>query len=305
MHYRYLTDPQKRIPVSLVITEHRSKQRLDRVLASINPRLSRTCIQKEIMQGRIMVNNNSTRPAYRTKPGDIISGNLPTPLQCEGSCRQVLPLIYRERAFIVISKPAGMVVHPVKGSLRDTVLNALRVDLGAAEVHMIHRLDRDTTGVLVVALARKAARSLSHQFVNHQVEKEYRALICGVPKFNSTVISCDLDKPAITEITVLDRFKELTYVSVQPRTGRKHQIRKHLSMIGHPVFGDSRYGGSSAANRPLLHAYSLSFLHPETSERLRFSAPLPSDFTSFLACLDPADGDWSYAKCLYKGSMSF
>jgi 23S rRNA pseudouridine1911/1915/1917 synthase len=303
--------------ITHTVTEKHVGKRLDIFIAHYEPQISRNRIQNLIKEGQALVNGNLEKPGYKVKLDERVTLDLP-----ERPVRQVLPeplplyVIYEDPHMIVLNKPAGLVVHPAPGNYTGTLVNALlyhygslpslgsRTDADARErAGIVHRLDKDTSGVMVVARTHESLRSLSAQFRNRVVQKRYLALVAGVIKKGSGTIEVGLGRhvkerkkisvhthharDAVTKFTVKERFKSATLVEVEIKTGRTHQIRVHMAHIGHPVLGDRVYGGSavvrsSQAARQMLHAETLSLLHPDTGTPLSFTAPPPPDMTAVI-----------------------
>ena len=281
--------------------------------------LSRTYIQQLIRDGTVTVNGKLSKPGYKLRTGDEITLQLPDPSPLETIPPESVPLniLYEDSSLIVIDKPAGMLVHPAGGVNTGTLVNALLghcTDLsgigGTERPGIVHRLDKDTSGVLVAAKTDLAHRMLSAQFEARTTSRHYVAIICGIPvpgagtideqiarshrdRRKMTVVKTD-GRRAVTHYEVLEVYDGFSLLRLTLETGRLHQIRVHLSFIGYPVAGDAVYGGGreralsdapSVAirqaliklNRQALHAETLGFNHPVTDERLEFSAPMPSD----------------------------
>ncbi len=271
-----------------------------------------------IRDGHALVDGKTEKPGYKVKLGENVTLDLP-----ERPVRDVLPepialsVIYEDPHFIVLNKPPGLVVHPAPGNYTGTLVNALLYHYGSLpssgagpegsereRAGIVHRLDKDTSGVMVVARTLEALRSLAGQFKNRVVKKRYLALVAGVIKKGSGSVEVGLGRhvkerkkisvhthsarEAITMYVVKERYKDATLVEVEIKTGRTHQIRVHMAHIGHPVLGDRVYGGSKAAKfaeRQMLHAESLSLLHPETGHPMTFTAPPPEDMTEMIEML--------------------
>ena len=286
--------------------------------------LSRTYIQKLIREGAITVNGEPSKSGYKLRAGDQISLTLPDPRPLQTVEPEPIPLdiLYEDSALIALNKPAGMTVHPAgdvqSGTLVNALLNHCETLPGIGGVQrpgIVHRLDKDTSGVIVVAQTDHAHRHLSAQFEAHTTTRHYYAVVCGVPTnetgtINAHIIRSPRDRRkmtvtstggrhAVTHYHLLERFDRFSLLKLTLETGRIHQIRVHLSHIGHPVAGDHVYGGGyaralhdapSAAvkealvvlNRQALHAHTLGFIHPETDERVTFSAPMPDDMWWFV-----------------------
>lgn len=281
--------------------------------------LSRTYIQQLIRDGAVTVNGKTSKPGYKLRKGDQIALHLPNPSPLETIPPEsvALDILHEDSSLIVVNKPAGMLVHPAGSVYTGTLVNALLghcEDLsgigGIERPGIVHRLDKDTSGVLVAAKTDRAHRTLSAQFEAHTTSRGYVAAICGIPEpgtgtINEQIARSHRDRRkmavvktdgrrAVTHYQVLEVYDGFSLLRLTLETGRLHQIRVHLSFIGYPVAGDAVYGGGreralsdapSVAvrqaliklNRQALHAETLGFSHPETDERLEFSAPMPSD----------------------------
>ena len=274
-------------------------KRLDVYLTNLYPGYSRGYFQKLIKTGQATVNGKKVSSHYGIKEGDDINVSFaaaPTELVAQD---MPLAIIYEDDDVMLINKPAGLVVHPACGHHDGTLLNALA---GYAkdkfEPMLVHRLDKDTSGIMIVAKNERAKNSLVKQFQRHGVRKTYFAAAAGAISEEKGRIEAPLgrspvdrrkivvgplaSKMAITEFSVVYRSRGYSLLEVHPVTGRTHQIRSHLAYIGHPVLGDVTYGGpesvgSSVFKRQMLHAYKVSFIHPAKSKRMEFSAPLPED----------------------------
>ena len=289
--------------------------------------LSRSYIQQLIRDGAVTVNEKISKPGYKLRTGDEITLKLPDPSPLETILPESAPLniLYEDSSLIVIDKPAGMLVHPAGGVNTGTLVNALLGhcnDLsgigGIERPGIVHRLDKDTSGVLVAAKTDRAHRALSAQFEAHTTTRHYVAAICGIPEPGAGTIDERIARShrdrrkmsvvktngrhAVTHYRVLEVFEGFSLLQLTLETGRLHQIRVHLSFIGYPVAGDPVYGGGreralsdapSVAvrqaliklNRQALHAETLGFNHPETDERLEFSAPMPDDMQQIVDAL--------------------
>jgi len=299
------------------VTEKHVNKRLDIFISHYEPHLSRSKIQTMIRDGHALVNGKIEKPGYKVKLADTVTLELP-----EKKTYEVLPepiplyVIFEEPHIIVLNKPPGLVVHPAPGNYTGTLVNALLYHYGGLpssgsgaqereRAGIVHRLDKDTSGVMVVARTQEALRSLSTQFKDRVVRKKYAALVAGVIKKGSGTIEAGLGRhvkerkkisvhthqarEAITGFVVKERYANATLVEVEIKTGRTHQIRVHMAHIGYPVLGDRVYGGPKAMKlggetiaRQMLHAESLSLLHPATGHPMTFSAPPPADMAEVI-----------------------
>ncbi|HEV3362912.1 MAG TPA: RluA family pseudouridine synthase [Acidimicrobiia bacterium] len=278
-------------------------KRLDAFLAAAFPDLSRAHHQRLIEEGHVLVDGRPRKPAYKLRPGEDIDITFAaaTPIDVPA---QTIPIaiLYQDADLAVIDKPAGLVVHPAPGHSSGTVVNALLDRLpdlsgirGSIRPGIVHRLDKDTSGVMVVAKHDRAQQSLVDQLKARTVHKEYVALVAGEPSPPEGIIDAPIardphdrkrmavisdGREARTRYATEERFGRSSLVRAFPETGRTHQIRVHLAAIGHPVAGDVRYGGRRPAlpvDRPFLHAHFLAFDHPATGERRDHTSPLPAD----------------------------
>lgn len=290
-------------------------ERLDRWLALHCTDLSRAHIIKLITTGQVLVNGLSEKPSYHPRSGDTITLNfLPTPAQPLAAVADLPPLevVYEDEALLVINKPAGLVVHPGAGHASGTLVQSLLAyrpglalaDLDPLRPGLVHRLDKDTSGLLVVAANRTAQETLQAQFKAHTVEKTYLAILYGhlqpaegaieapiarhpIQRYKMAV-TVSGGRQARTAFHVREDFRDACYVEAHPLTGRTHQIRVHFAAVGHAVVGDVIYGPrrpTIAAPRQMLHAWRISFDHPVTHERLSLSIEPPADFQAVLATL--------------------
>jgi 23S rRNA pseudouridine1911/1915/1917 synthase len=281
-------------------------ERLDRVLADRFPDLSRAQLQRLIRSGAITVNDTVVRPACRLAPGDLITVTFPE----EPTVRPEpfpLDIVYEDEHLLVVNKPAGMVVHPAARMVSGTLVNALLAhcpqvaDVGGSDrAGIVHRLDRETSGLIVVAKNPEAHAALQRQFKRRLVRKTYVALVEGQvqpregiievpigrdPKDRTRMAVSRTGRPAVTQYRVVEIFPQYTLLEVRPHTGRTHQIRVHLAWLGYPVVGDRVYGRRRQTlmpDRHFLHARDLAFTHPVTGEKLALSAPLPPELASVL-----------------------
>ena len=311
-------------PIEFSVTPESDGQRLDRFLVGVLAEHSRSQIQKLITDGHVQVPTREARPNLSVRAGDRIVVNLPDAAPSSIHAEAVpLEILYQDSDLVVINKPPGMVLHPGAGHASGTLVNALLhhiTDLsgvgGEIRPGIVHRLDRGTSGVMVVAKNDAAHQELSRQFHDREVEKEYIALVWGVVQAGRRIDAAIGRDPvhrekmssrsrhareAVTRITRAFHLPGLTLCQVAIHTGRTHQIRVHLSAIGHPVVGDALYGGVhrrvagdiravQRLQRPFLHSARLAFNHPRDGRRMEFSANLPSDLLDVLEAL-PGWGD--------------
>lgn len=318
-------------PQEFVVTDAEAGKRLDALLAERYPYHSRMNLRRAVHAGGTQVDGRSVRAAFRVRPGQRVLVRLP-PMPREGPIPEDIPLeiLYEDEHFAAINKPPAMVVHPGRGHWKGTLTSALAHHFqslsdvgGAIRPGVVHRLDRDTTGVIVVAKSNRAHFELAQQFEERVTEKEYMAIVVGAPEYDRDMIDLPIgihpyqrekmairanhesSKPAKTFYEVVERFAGFALVRAMPKTGRTHQIRVHLAHLGYPVLCDKQYGGRSRITRselardlssdsldepPLLdrhalHAYRLTIAHPITGESLTIEAPLPTDMLETLAAL--------------------
>ncbi len=289
-------------------------ERLDKWLTHVLPDRSRTEIQRWIREGRVQVNRQTTKPGYRLEPNDVVTVEIPEVRPYEKIEAEPIPLsiMYEDEDIIVVDKPAGMVVHPAPGHHGGTLVNALLYHVkdlqgigGEERPGIIHRLDKDTSGLIVVAKNDIAFRNLQRQFKERRVRKVYVALVEGhlQPRVGRIEAPIGRDKrnrkrmavvpsgkEAVTEYHVIRYYPSHTLVEAHPITGRTHQIRVHFAFIGHPLAGDTLYGHRKQLLRPelkrhFLHARTIGFYHPRTEEWMEFRAEMPQDLQKVLARL--------------------
>ena len=295
-----------------------SKVRLDKLLAEQVPELSRSAAQRLITAGRVTVDGEIAKPSHKVRQGEEVVALLPAEESAEPLPEQIpLDIVYEDKALLVVNKPAGMVVHPAPGHPAGTLVNAVLAycpELAASDDDrpgIVHRLDRDTSGLILIAKSDKARRALQRQFKERQVHKAYLALLDGhlQPAWGRVEAPVGRDphhrqrmtvlaggREAVTEYHVLEQFAhqvgpaagDYTLIEAQPLTGRTHQIRVHFASIGHPVVGDQVYGRRKTGlpvPRQFLHARRLGFKHPSTGHRLELEAPLPEELEGVVALL--------------------
>ena len=317
-------------PMTLHVGHSIRERRLDKYLHGRFGDLSRSLIQNAIKEGAVKVNDKIARQSQKLNPGDIIELTLP-----EKPSKDILPediplnIIYEDSELIILNKQPGMIVHPARGNTHGTLVNALvfyadksdgttlSSGLGEFRPGIVHRLDKNTTGVMVVTKNDIAQWKIAKQFENRQVQKTYLAIVHGRPQLDADRIKAPLGihprvrekyairpekgKEAITFYEVVESFRGFSLLEMTPKTGRTHQIRVHLAYIKHPIVADDMYGGKlvyqwqlkdaeQATEEPVidrvaLHAYSLAFKHPKTEEKVKFEAPLPDDMQNLLDLL--------------------
>ena len=306
----------------LVVTAGETPKRLDVFLANREPMLSRSALQRLILDGRITLNGVPVKPSQKIKPGDRIVLQIPRPEPLEMKPEPIpLDVLYEDEAILVLNKPAGLVVHPAPGHWSGTLVNALLHHFdsphgslstigGKERPGLVHRLDKETSGVMVVAKTDEAHRSLAAQFKQHSITRVYEALAWGAIKKPEGMIELAIGrdvkerkkfsartarpKASATVYRVVQRLGKLaTLVELSPRTGRTHQIRVHLAALGHPVLGDPTYGGRKVRElegvmipRVMLHARTLGFLHPTTGRHVGHTSPLPLDMSAVIDALE-------------------
>lgn len=290
-----------------------SGKRLDAYISSQDEEITRTSAQRLIEQGNILVNGNKQKVSYKVSNGDIITIEDVKPQEIELKAQEIpIEIIYEDLDIIVVNKPKGMVVHPANGNPDGTLVNAIMAICkeslsgigGEIRPGIVHRLDKDTSGLLIVAKNDKAHVNMSEQIKNHEVRKTYIALVRGCVKENEATIDMPIGrsnsdrkkmavnkngKNAVTHIKVLKRYDKYTLLEINIETGRTHQIRVHLSHIGFPVIGDYIYSNGKnefGVMGQCLHAKELEFKHPISGAEMKLQAPLPKYFEDILKNLD-------------------
>ncbi|MCE3222274.1 MAG: rluD2 [Nitrospira sp.] len=300
-------------PVEFVVTAGESAKRIDLFLANRDPTFSRSALQRLIDEGCIRINGRTVRPSQKIRPGDRIRLEVPRPEPLD-LLPEAIPfeILYEDADLLVLNKPAGLVVHPAPGNWSGTLVNALLhhfANSGVTPSHiggkerpgLVHRLDKETSGVMVIAKTDQAHRALAAQFKLHTINRRYEALVWGVPKKGHGLIDLAIGrdtkerkkfssrttkpKPSATDYQVEQRYgKVAARVKLAPRTGRTHQLRVHLASLEHPILGDKTYGGMKvmavggiAIPRVMLHARVLGFAHPNGGKSHLFEVPCPHD----------------------------
>lgn len=296
----------------LEITENQAGERIDRFLADSQD-LTRSFLQKILKDGEVAVNGKSVKANYRLRKGDRIEFEIPEAVEPDIVAEDIpLSILYEDADVLVVDKPKGMVVHPAAGHYSQTLVNAVMYHCkgelsginGVLRPGIVHRIDRDTTGSIIICKNDMAHNEIARQLKEHSINRRYRAIVTGVLKDEEGTIEGAIGrdkkdrkkmaitadgKPAVTHYRVLQRFKHYTYVECVLETGRTHQIRVHMASIGHPLLGDEVYGRKSDKYKcegQCLHAMTLGFHHPRTGEYIEVNAPLPPYFEHLLAVLE-------------------
>ena len=297
------------------VTEEYEDERIDKYMASLIDSLSRSFIQKMMKEQKVLVNNIPVKANYRLRTEDEICFTLPEAAEPDIEAENIpLDILYEDDDVLVVNKPKGMVVHPAAGHYSGTLVNAVMYHCrgslsginGVMRPGIVHRIDRDTTGSLIICKNDNAHLSIAAQLKDHTIVRRYRAIVHGVIReeelcINSPVGRHPTDrkkmaagvrngKEAVTHIKVLERFRAYTYIECRLETGRTHQIRVHMDSIGHPLLGDTVYGNRKYSlpyvlQGQTLHAMTLGFIHPVYGEYVETMAPLPDYFSHLLETL--------------------
>ena len=309
---------EKENSVSYVVNEDMDGERVDKVMSSLSDSMSRSYIQKLIKDNKVLVNGKNVKPSTVVSEGDTIFMEIPKSIIPDIEPENIpLDIIYEDKDVLVVNKPKGMVVHPAAGHYDGTLVNALMYYLGddlsgingVMRPGIVHRIDRDTTGSVIICKNDIAHRGIADQLKEHSINRVYHAICHGILKDDEgtiishigrsqndrkkmSVVPDSQGKNAITHYRVIKRFEKdrMTYVECKLETGRTHQIRVHMAHIGHPLLGDTVYGPSMKSKFKLegqcLHAQTLGFKHPVTGEYIETDAPLPEYFSHLLNILN-------------------
>ena len=316
-HHRIVVDPKQGL------------LRIDKFLMDRLPNVTRTKVQAGIHEGFVKVNEQDIKPNYKVHPGDVITVVFPEPPRESDVTPENIPLdiIYEDPFLLVVNKPSGMVVHPAYQNWSGTLVNALAFHFqnmpelpgNSGRPGLVHRIDKDTSGLLVIAKDEVTLNGLAKQFFDHTIERTYNALVWGVPdpaegtisvnvgrslkdrRITTTFPNAEMGRHAVTHYKLLLNFRYVSLVECRLETGRTHQIRAHMKSLGHPLFNDAMYGGDQVLKgtvfskyrqfvdncfkiipRQALHAKTLGFIHPITKETMRFDSELPADFKEVL-----------------------
>jgi 23S rRNA pseudouridine1911/1915/1917 synthase len=309
--------------LQVTVPEELTGKRLDQALSTLCPEHSRSRIQSWIKSGDVRVNNSNYRQRDEVSVGDIIE--IDTELEIIEKCQAEnieLDIVYEDSAIIIINKPAGLIVHPGAGNPDHTLVNALlHFDQSLEEIPragVIHRLDKETTGVMVIARTLESHTFLVKELQEREIKREYQAVVCGQlisggtiknkmgrhPVHRTKMAVTNSGKVAITHYKIIKKFQHYTHLHVQLETGRTHQIRVHMSHIKHPIVGDPVYGKNNSIkkgvdpclrdiiksfNRQALHAFSLELPHPSSKEKMKFTVELPDDMETLIEALNSYD----------------
>ena len=295
------------------VEEKQSGMRLDKFLTEIYPEQTRSFLQKLVKSGEIKVNGKSvTKAGFVVERGDQVCASIPPPQAVEIEAENIpLDILYEDADVLIVNKPKGMVVHPSAGHYSGTLVNAIMYHCadslsginGEIRPGIVHRIDMDTTGALIICKNDAAHVDIAEQIKEHTVTRRYRGIVCGIVKEDEGTIEGAIGrhptqrkkmainekngKPAITHYKVLQRFAKYTYMEFRLETGRTHQIRVHMASIGHPLLGDELYGNPKnlvvkGLQGQTLHAMVIGCIHPSTHEYMEFEAPLPEYFQKLL-----------------------
>lgn len=293
--------------VSLKVEEGSQGLRLDQfIIGHLGLAVSRSRIQQLIDEKEVTVNQRPAKAHYKTKKGDSVMVVIPAPKSPQALPEDIpLDIVFEDEDILVINKPKDMVIHPACGNYSHTLVNALlhygcklSTISGPTRPGIVHRLDKDTSGLMVVAKNDLAHQNLARQFQKHTVQRKYIAIVKGKVEHDEGVIDYPLarhpqhrqqftvsylkSKEALTKYKVLKRYKDVTLLELMPHTGRTHQLRVHLKFLGHSILGDTRYGKANDFERMALHAVELGFYHPRSGDFVSFKLDIPKSFSGYL-----------------------
>lgn len=298
--------------IVLDITSDMEEERIDKVLAQCMDTLSRSFLQKLLKEEKIFVNGKVIKANYKVKENDRVEFEIPPAVEPEIVAEEIpLSVLYEDNDVLVVDKPKGMVVHPAAGHYSGTLVNAVMYHCkdnlsginGVLRPGIVHRIDMDTTGSIIICKNDLSHNEIAQQLKEHSITRRYRAIVCGVVKEDEGTISAPIGrdkkdrkkmavtadgKEAVTHFKVLQRFREHTYIECELETGRTHQIRVHMASKGYPLLGDEVYGRGKSKYKcqgQCLHAMTLGFIHPVSKEYIETNAPLPEYFTHLLEVL--------------------
>lgn len=293
-----------------IVTEEKQNIRCDKFLSDNLEDFSRESLKKLFKEGEVFLNDEKVKPSRKLIAGERVKVNLPEPEVLDVIAENIpINIVYEDEDVVIVDKPQGMVVHPANGNYSGTLVNALMYHVkdlssinGVIRPGIVHRIDKDTSGLLIIAKNDNAHNHLAAQFKEHSINRRYKTICHGIIHENSGTIDAPIgrdkikrkemcvtqsnSKRAVTHFDVIKRYDKYTFLDVHLETGRTHQIRVHLKYISHPVIGDKVYGLNSQIDRPfkgqLLHAYKLGFIHPKTNEYMEFNSELPDYFYELL-----------------------
>lgn len=296
--------------ITIIITDEMAEERMDKCIHEAIDNFSRSFIQKLIKEGNVLVNGHAIKANYISKPDDKVIMNVPDAIEPDILPEAIpLDILYEDDDILIVNKPKNMVVHPAAGHTSGTLVNAIMFHCknnlsginGVLRPGIVHRIDKDTTGSLIICKNDAAHNSIAQQLKEHSITRKYRAIVHGrISADEGTVdapigrhpsdrkkmaINVKNGKHAVTHYKVLKRFDKYTYVECQLETGRTHQIRVHMTSIGHPLLGDTVYSNAKSAfslSGQTLHAMVIGFVHPSTGNYMEFEAPLPEYFQQLL-----------------------
>lgn len=301
---------EKSVQQAFEVTEEYDGVRMDKFLALLYPDLSRSYFQKLIKNGNVSVSDADCKPSSPVREGDLVTVRIPQAKQADIAAEDIpLDILYEDEDLLIVNKPKGMVVHPAPGHISGTLVNAVMYHCrdslsginGEIRPGIVHRIDKDTTGSLIVCKNDETHMAVAQQIKAHSVTRRYRGIVIGRLKDDCGIIETNIGrdvkdrkkmannarngKRAVTHYKVLERFSQHTYMEFELETGRTHQIRVHMAGIGHPILGDTLYGPSKCKFRlqgQCLHAMTIGLVHPGTGDYIEVSAPLPEYFTHLL-----------------------